>query len=146
MASKIWAYVMGALTLMYCLLLGNTAFNLIAVDLPVAKAMGILLLIFPVIAITFSVREFVFGSQLDKLQKQIESAGQWPIFDLELRPSGRPTKESAAANFVVQQKRVEADECNYLNWFALGLAYDAAGDRRRAREAMRQALKLANRE
>ena len=145
MSAKIWAYVMGAFTVLYCVLLGNTALHLIAVDMLVAKMMGILLLVFPVIGLVFSVREFVFGSQLDKLQKRISAEGNWPVFDLELRPSGRATKQSAMQNFAVQQQRVEADETNYLAWFSLGLAYDAAGDRRRAREAMRKALKLANR-
>ena len=137
---------MGGFTLLYCALLTNTALNLLAAASLIAKLMGALLLVFPAVAIFFSVREFVFGIQIEKLGQSIEKAGNWPVFDLELRPSGRPTKQSAMQNFSAQQKLVEADEGNYLNWFALGLAYDAAGDRRRAREAMRRALKLANRE
>lgn len=146
MNAKIGAFVMGAFTLLYCLLLGNTALRLISAEHWIGKSMGVLLLVFPVIAMVFTVREFIFGIQLERLSKRIESAGQWPVFDLQLRPSGRPTKESAKANFEIQKAKVEADEGNYLSWFALGLAYDASADRRRAREAMRRAIKLASRE
>jgi hypothetical protein len=91
----------------------------------------------------FSVVEFRFGFQIEKLSKQIEAEGNWPQLDFELRPSGRPTKDSAAKVFEQVSKKVATDESNYLNWFALGLAYDASGDRRRARGAMRKALKLS---
>jgi len=33
-----------------------------------------------------------------------------------------------------------ADENNWRSWFALGLIYDACGDRKRARSAMRKAI------
>jgi cytochrome c biogenesis protein CcdA len=146
MNAKIGAFVMGGFTLLYCLLLTNTAIKLISADHWIGKAMGVLLLVFPLVAVAFTVREFLFGVQLERLSKRIDNSGQWPLFDLELRPSGRPTKESANANFVIQKQKVENNEHSYLNWFALGLAYDAAGDRRRARESMRQAIKLSSRE
>ena len=146
MTSKAFAYVMGLLTLMYCYLLGSQAFAMIGTGIWVGVAMGILLLLFPVVGLALTIREFVFGSSVERLGRRIEAAGKWPVFDLEIRPSGRPTKASAAKEFERQKKIVEANPDDYLSWFALGLAYDAAGDRRRAREAMRKALKLANRE
>jgi cytochrome c-type biogenesis protein CcmH/NrfG len=110
MNGKLSAAVMGALTLIYVLLLSNTGFTLLAIE---------------------------------KLSKQIETDGTWPELKFEFRPSGRATKESAAIVFAEYAKKVAADADNYLNWFALGLAYDAAGDRRRARASMRRALKLS---
>jgi len=143
MKGKLSAALMGLLTLVYVALLSNTGFKLLAMASAIAKAMGALILVFPVVATWLTVMEFRFGMQLEKLSKQIEAAGNWPVLDLELRPSGRPTKESAAKVFEQVSKKVAADEGNYLSWFALGLAYDAAGDRRRARAAMRSALKLS---
>ena len=143
MTSKLFAYVMGLLTLLYCYLLGSQAIKMIETGKPVGIAMGSLLLFFPMVAIVLTIREFRFGVDVEKLGRRIEAAGQWPVFDLEIRPSGRPTKASAAAEFERQKKIVEANPDDYLSWFALGLAYDAAGDRRRARESMRKALKLA---
>lgn len=143
MNGKFSAVVMGLLTLVYVFLLSNTGFTLLGMSSGVAKAMGALILVFPVFAIWLTIMEFRFGWRLEKLSKQIEAAGTWPELNFEFRPSGRATKESAANVFGEYAKKVAADEGNYLNWFALGLAYDAAGDRRRARAAMRRALKLS---
>ncbi|MFM6963146.1 MAG: hypothetical protein ACKOWJ_02595 [Micrococcales bacterium] len=142
MTSKVFAYVMGLLTLMYCYLLGAQALAMIATGIPVGVLMGVLLLVFPALAIALTIREFIFGSKVERLGRLVETAGQWPVFDLVVRPSGRPTKDSAAAEFERRKLIVEANPDDYLSWFALGLAYDAAGDRRRARAAMRKALKL----
>ena len=134
---------MGLLTLMYCGLLTNSAFALLGTGIAAGVAMGILLLVFPVLGVFVTVREFIFGYQSEKLAKRIDAAGQWPQLDLVLRPSGRATRESANAEFAKQKALTEAEPNNYLRWFALSLAYDAAADRRRARAAMRTALKLA---
>jgi Flp pilus assembly protein TadD len=37
---------------------------------------------------------------------------------------------------------VEQDPASWRAWFRLGLAYDASGDRRRARGAIRRAIAL----
>lgn len=142
MRGKLSAVVMGVLTLIYVALLANTGFTLIAMDSGVAKAMGTLILVFPILAIWLTFMEFRFAVQLEKLTDKISADGNFPQLTFEYRPSGRATKASAAIVFEEYAKKVAADEGNYLNWFALGLAYDAAGDRRRARAAMRRALKL----
>jgi hypothetical protein len=143
MKSKLSAALMGLLTLVYVALLSNTGFKLIGMESLIAKAMGALILVFPVVAIWLTVMEFRFGSQMEKLSTKIEADGNWPELAFDYRPSGRPTKDSAAKVFEQVAKKVAAEEGNYLNWFALGLAYDASGDRRRARAAMRRALKLS---
>lgn len=143
MKGKLGAVVMGALTLIYVALLANTGFKLVAMDSPVAKAMGGLILVFPILAIWLTFMEFRFAVRLEKLTDKISADGNFPQLAFDYRPSGRATKASAAIVFEDYAKKVAADESNYLNWFALGLAYDAAGDRRRARAAMRRALKLS---
>ncbi len=143
MRGKYSAVLMGLLTLVYVGLLANTGWKLVLLESPTAKLMGALILVFPLVALWLTVVEFRFGFQIEKLSKQIEAEGNWPQLDFELRPSGRPTKDSAAKVFEQVSKKVATDESNYLNWFALGLSYDASGDRRRARGAMRKALKLS---
>jgi cytochrome c-type biogenesis protein CcmH/NrfG len=143
MRGKYSAVLMGLLTLVYVGLLANTGWKLVLLESPTAKLMGALILVFPLVALWLTVVEFRFGFQIEKLSKQIEAQGNWPQLDFELRPSGRPTKDSAAKVFEQVSKKVATDEGSYLNWFALGLAYDASGDRRRARAAMRRALKLS---
>ena len=135
---------MALLTMVYVALLANTGLTLLSINEPIAKVMGALILVFPIFAVVLTIREFIFGTQVEKLAREIESAGQWPVFDFDIRPSGRPTKESADRVFAVFAKTAEENPDNVVAWFALSLAYDAAGDRARARSAMRKALSLKN--
>ena len=64
----------------------------------------------------------------------------WPEFNLELRPSGRPVRASAAKVFAQFAELAEKNPDDWHSWFNLSLAYDAAGDSRRARAAMRKAV------
>jgi hypothetical protein len=100
------------------------------------------MLFLPVVAAWGIFLELRFGLRIEKLGEVLKKENAWPRFEFELRPSGRPTKESAEATFGKYREAVEADESNWRTWFALGLAYDAAGDRARARKAMRTAIAL----
>ena len=140
--AKLGAVVMTGLTVMYVFLLGEKGWVLLQQPHVIAKLMGGLILMFPVVAIWAIIRELVFGLKIEKLAKLLEDSGNWPRFNFELRPSGRPTRESANLEFERVRALVEANESDWKLWFTLGLAYDAAGDRRRARVAMRKALAL----
>lgn len=142
-SAKLGAIVMTALLVMYVALLANTGIRLIAADQPVAKAMGVLILAFPLFGAWAIIREFMFALQVENLVKRIEAEGTWPRFNFELRPSGRPIRASADAEFEIYKSKTEADPDDFHNWFSLGLAYDATGDRRRARAAMRKAVQLS---
>lgn len=62
--------------------------------------------------------------------------------DLPRRPSGRVDRRRADEVFERRRAEVEADPADWRGWFRLALAYDAAGDRKRARAAARQAVRL----
>ena len=61
---------------------------------------------------------------------------------LPRRPSGRIDRDAADALFQTVRAEVEADPDNWVRWYRLARAYDYAGDRGRAREAMRAAVSL----
>jgi cytochrome c-type biogenesis protein CcmH/NrfG len=61
---------------------------------------------------------------------------------LPRRPSGRIQRDVADALFATVRTEVEADPDDWRRWYRLARAYDYAGDRRRAREAMRTAVEL----
>ena len=63
-----------------------------------------------------------------------------------VRPSGRVLREDADAVFPAYRADVEAHPEDWRAWYRLGLAYDGAGDRRRAREAVRRAIRLESAE
>lgn len=141
---KVAAITTVVLTLIYVLLLGNSALQMFRTGLPIGIAMGSALVAFPILGIFYIFLEVRFGVRIEKLASQLETEGNWPKFNFELRPSGRVIKASADAEFDRFKRAVEDDRGNWRNWFSLGLVYDAAGDRARARAAMRKAIELAN--
>ena len=143
-SAKFGALVMSALALMYLVLVADRSFALVGSGEPVGIAIGSLMLFLPAVAFWGIFMELRFGLRIEKLGDVLKKENAWPQFPFELRPSGRPTKESAQEVFEQFRKSVEADQTNWKAWFALVLAYDAAGDRPRARKAMRQAISLAN--
>jgi len=128
--------------LMYLVLVADRSFALVSSGEPVGIAIGFLMLFLPAVAFWGISMELRFGLRIEKLGEELKKQNAWPQFPFELRPSGRPTKESAQEVFEQFRQDVEADQTNWKAWFALGLAYDAAGDRARARRAMRQAISL----
>ena len=103
--------------------------------------MGIGIIVFPLFALWALYAEIRFGLSSQKLQKRVVSMNI-PGLDLDLRASGRATKESADAELLRVQGLAEGSK-DFTVWFLLGEAYDAAGDRKRARSAMRKAIELA---
>ena len=141
MRTKIWVVIMTALALTYVLLLGGRALTMLAEPNPVAIAMGVGMLVFPLFAIWAILREIKFGIDAEKVTKRALSI-ELPELELVLRPSGRATKESAALAF--DSVKQNFDESQWTQWLLLSEAYEASGDRKRARESMRKAISLAN--
>jgi hypothetical protein len=132
---------MTAFALTYVLLLGGRALTMLAEPNPVAIAMGVGMLVFPLFAIWAILREIKFGIDAEKITKRALSI-ELPELELVLRPSGRATKESAALAF--DSVKQNFDESQWTQWLLLSEAYEASGDRKRARESMRKAISLAN--
>jgi len=137
------ALIMAALLVIYLVFVVNYALVLISVDEPVAKAMGIALIVLPIVGGWTLVAEIVFVLRGERLLKRLREEGGLPVDDLPRLPSGRPDPTAADAQFPVYQAEVEADPESWRAWVRLGLAYDASGDRKRARWATREAIKLS---
>lgn len=133
---------MTALLVTYVALLANTGIALLVTGVLVAQVMGALILTFPILGIWAIVVELKFGLATEKLVARVEAEGNWPDLGIETRPSGRAIRASADAAFKKFSDAVSEDETNWHAWFTLSLAYDACGDRRRARGAMRKAISL----
>jgi Flp pilus assembly protein TadD len=56
---------------------------------------------------------------------------------------GWPTKEDADAPFERFAQEVQVSPLDWRPWFCLAIAFEDAGDRKRARASMRQADKLS---
>jgi cytochrome c-type biogenesis protein CcmH/NrfG len=87
-------------------------------------------------------RELSFGLATERLARELAERGALPVDDLPRRPSGRVDRNAADAAFDRFRQEAEAHPDDWGAWFRLGTAYDAAGDRRRARAAVRHAIEL----
>jgi predicted Zn-dependent protease len=65
-----------------------------------------------------------------------------PVDTLPHLPSGRPDRAAADLDFPKYQAEVEEHPEDWTRWYRLALAYDASGDRRRARWATRRAIRV----
>jgi len=135
--------VMAALLALYLAFAIRYGFMLIGVGQPIGIALGVALLVFPVVAAGALVAELLFTVRADRLGRRLEAEGGLPEEQLAQRPSGRIDRAAADAVFPKYQRDAEEHPDDWRAWFRLGLAYDASGDRRRARWATRQAIKLS---
>lgn len=133
--------VMAALLAIYLAFSIQYAIILIAAPEPLAKAMGVALLVLPLIAIWYLATELVFVIRGQRLLRRLGAEGGLPIDDLPRLPSGRVDAEAAKLAFPPYQVDVEERPESWQAWLRLALAYDAAGDRGRARWATREAIK-----
>lgn len=142
MSARIGVAVMAALLALYIVLVGQRAWLLLVSGDPVGIAMGAALVVLPLLAAWALGRELWFGVRAQQLGERLEAEDALPQEEVAVRPSGRVMREDGDAVFPVYRADVEAHPDDWRAWYRLGLAYDAAGDRRRAREAVRAAIRL----
>ena len=133
---------MAALLALYLAFVIQYAFVLISTGMPIAVVMGIALLVLPLIGAWALVSEIRFVIRGERLVKLLGNEGGLPVDDLPRLPSGRIDAVAADAEFPKYQAGVESQPDSWRAWLRLGLAYDASGDRRRARWATRKAIAL----
>ena len=140
MTTKIWIGAMTALSVLYLGLMLQRGLVLIVDPNWLVKTLGLALLLLPMFAFWAIAREIGFGLASEKLARKMPEES-FEKLGLELRPSGKATKESASRAFEVVSAMVETQP-NWQNWFLLGVVYEANGDRSRARSAIRKAIEL----
>jgi hypothetical protein len=140
--AKVIALVLVGLVLLYAVLLGQRAWLLLASGDPVGVALGAALLVVPVLVVAGVLREVRFGAQTERMGRALEAEGGLPPDDLPRTPGGRVVRAAADEAFARYRADADAAPDDWRAWFRLALAYDAAGDRRRARSAMRHAASL----
>jgi len=143
MRTRIAVAIMAALLALYLVFALRYGLILIGVGQPVAVGIGIALLVLPVVGVWAMINELLFAVRADRLAKRLEDEGGMPSEPVPVSPSGRADRAAADALFPSYQAAVDAAPESCRAWFRLGLAYDASGDRRRARWATRTAIRLA---
>lgn len=142
MSARIGVAVMAVLLALYIALVAQRAWLLLVSGDPIGVLMGVVLVVLPVIGVWALGRELWFGVRGERLGRRLEADHALPSEEIEVKPSGRAVRAEADALFPAYRADVEAHPDDWRAWYRLGLAYDASGDRRRAREAVRRAIRL----
>ena len=137
------AVLMALLLLLYLVVVVTRAVAFLQSGQAVGVVIGVALLVLPVIGAYLLVRELLFGLQATRLTRRLRAEGALPGDDLPRRASGRVERAAADAAFEQYAEAAEARPDDWRAWLRLGLAYDMAGDRRRARAAVRRAIALS---
>lgn len=133
--------------LVYLGLLGRSAVLMIGSGRAVGIALGSTLLILPAIGLWAMITTLRAGFAHQKLAQLVAEDGmELDVSALPRRPSGRIERDAADALFDTVRAELDGDPDDWRRWYRLARAYDYAGDRGRAREAMRKAVQMQGRE
>jgi hypothetical protein len=134
--------VMAVLLALYLILVTQHAIVLLGTGVLVGQIEGVALLVLPLVGAWALLTELQFGVRAQRLLRLMTERGDLPVDELPHRPSGRPERAAADLEFPKYQAEVEAAPTDWTRWYRLALAYDASGDRRRARWATRRAIRI----
>jgi hypothetical protein len=123
----------------YFALIGYRGVYLLGEDRVPLRILGGAVLLLPLIGAWVVAAEVRFGRATERLARRMpeDEDEEEPLPRL---PSGRVDRDAADARFARRKAEVEAVPDDWRAWFRLARAYDDAGDRRRARAAMRTAI------
>ena len=142
MRTKAVIAVLVVVLVFYAVLIGAKGVAFIGSGEPVAVLLGVGVLLLPVLGLALVWREISFGRRSAELAAALEAEEGLPVDDLPRRPSGRVDRTAADQAFDARQAEVESEPESWQAWYRLALAYDDAGDRTRARSAVRRAIEL----
>lgn len=141
MRTKLAVAIVAAAVLLYVVLIAKRSWLLVTAGNPLAVTMGVALIVLPLVAAWAILRELWFGVRAERVGRRLEAEGGLPEESVAVHASGRVVREDGDAVFPRYRDDVKAHPEDWRAWYRLGLAYDAAGDRRRARGAIRQSLR-----
>jgi hypothetical protein len=142
MRTKLTIALLVAILTFYVLLVGAKGIDLVRQGGVVPVLFGLALIVSALLAIGLVLREVQFGRRTAVLGQALADEDGLPDDELPRSPSGRVDRAAADAVFERYRAETEAQPTSWRSWYRLALAYDAAGDRSRARRAARHALTL----
>ncbi|MGI9125098.1 MAG: hypothetical protein ACR2JM_10165 [Mycobacterium sp.] len=127
----------------YFAMLTHTGIALIRTAAPAAVALGIGVLILPIVGAWAVVATLRAGAAHRRLALLAAEEGvELDVDGLPRLPSGRVQRDAAESLRAAALADAEAEPGDGRRWYRLARAHDLAGDRPRAREAMARAVEL----
>ena len=142
MSTRLVAFILATAVAVYLLFTVARSWVLIATGDPVHVALGVAVIVIPVIGAWVLYRELAFGMRTQQLGRELGAEGGLPVDDLPRTPSGRIERDAADARFAEYEQQVQSTPDDWRAWYRLAIGYDDARDRKRARAAMRKAIAL----
>lgn len=134
-----------ALFAVYVVLIGQRAWGLVTSGSAAGVLLGVGAALVGLLCAWGVLRELRFGQQAERLARELDAEGGLPVDDLPRTAAGRVDRAAATQAFERYRAETDAAPGDWRSWFRLGCAYDAAGDRARARAALRHAVRLSRR-
>jgi cytochrome c-type biogenesis protein CcmH/NrfG len=131
-----------AAVLFYLVTLGQRGWVLVTSGEAGGIALGVGVLLLPVVVAWAVWRELRFGMATERPARRLDGEGGLPAEELPRTPTGRVDRTATDDVFRRYRAAVEASPQDWRSWFRLAWVYDVAGDRKRARAAMRHAVNL----
>lgn len=144
-SSLLVALLVTALLGIYVWAVAGRAIALIESGEPVGIGIGVAVLVLPVFVVGLVLRELILATQVQSMANLLEASGELPKDELPRSPGGRIDREAADEAFIEVRAIVEKDPDNWKNWYHLAFAYEAAGDKSRARRSLRKAAAIRRR-
>ncbi|MFB7274877.1 hypothetical protein [Streptomyces sp. NPDC056244] len=142
MRAKITYCATAAVLVVYFVLAGSRGVLLIKQGTALTAALGVAVLVLPVIGVWFLWKNTQFVSRANRLAAELDAEGGLPVDELVRTPGGRIDRASADAVFAERRAQTEDSPDDWRCWFRLAVAYHDARDTPRARKAMQRAIAL----
>ena len=139
---KTFAAMTCALLTLYLAHIAQQGFVMLASGSVAGIVLGAGMILLPILGSWALVREVLFGARIQRMARELAASNELVEDNLPRTPSGRVDREAAAAEFESFAEAVEQEPNNWKAWFNLSCMYDAGGERKRARAAMRNAWAL----
>ncbi|MGW2259117.1 hypothetical protein ACWCXE_15005 [Streptomyces sp. NPDC001780] len=142
MRAKITYAVTAAVLVVYFVLVGSRGVLLIEQGTLLTVALGLAVLVLPLIGVWFLWMNTRFVQRANRLAAELDAEGGLPEDELVRTPGGRVDRDSADAVFARRRAETERSPDDWRCWFRLAIAYHDARDTPRARKAMQRAIAL----
>jgi hypothetical protein len=136
------AVALTALLAIYVVVVAARGVALVATGEPVAVLLGLGVLLLPLLAVALVAREWALAVAVQRMADELAARGDLPVDTLPRSPGGRIDRAAAREAVEAAAADAEAHPEDWAARYRLAFAYDAAGDRKRARAALRLAARL----
>ena len=131
--AKRLALILSGILAVYLVFAAWRGFDLLLVDDPAVRALGLSVLVLPLLGVILVAREIKFGKLSYEMGQEISE---------HLLPKKDFTEEEKRRFLDQAIERAKNGMDNWANWYSVALAYEVLNERKLAREAMQHSVEL----